>query len=112
VLALLSGAVDSGVMDALRTKPTSQELADVTGVDKGSIAALVEPVFLSRCRSSRCAAGDAPSLETRWLPVYALVVSQPHGHSSRCRYFWHSCVVRERVTRERAKATKSWTRTA
>jgi hypothetical protein len=34
---------------------------------------------------------------------------RPHssGHASRCRYFWHSRVVSERVTRDRAKATSS-----
>ena len=40
VLALLSGAADSGVLDALRTKSTAQQIADVTSIDKESIAAL------------------------------------------------------------------------
>jgi len=31
----------------------------------------------------------------------------PHGHSSTCRYFWHSSRVRERVTRLRARASRS-----
>jgi cyclopropane fatty-acyl-phospholipid synthase-like methyltransferase len=40
VFALLGGAVDSGIMDALRTKSTAQQLADVTGIDEQSITAL------------------------------------------------------------------------
>jgi hypothetical protein len=38
--ALLCGAVDSGVIDALRTKSTAQRLAEVTGIDEQSITAL------------------------------------------------------------------------
>ncbi len=40
VLALLSGALDSGVLDALRSKTTAQQIADVTGMDTEGIAAL------------------------------------------------------------------------
>lgn len=36
-LALLSGAVDSGVIDALRTKSTAQEIADATGTGKDRV---------------------------------------------------------------------------
>lgn len=38
--ALLCGAVDSGVMDALRTKSTAQQVADVTGIDEQSVTVL------------------------------------------------------------------------
>jgi SAM-dependent methyltransferase len=34
VFALLSGAIDSGVMDALRTKRTVQQIAEITKIDK------------------------------------------------------------------------------
>jgi SAM-dependent methyltransferase len=40
VFALLSGAVDSGLMDALRTQSTVQQIADVTGMDTKSIVDL------------------------------------------------------------------------
>ena len=34
VFALLNGAVDSGVIDALQTKRTAQQVADITNIDK------------------------------------------------------------------------------
>jgi hypothetical protein len=40
VLALLNGAVESGVLNALRTKSTAQQIADVTSIDTKSIADL------------------------------------------------------------------------
>jgi SAM-dependent methyltransferase len=40
VLALLDGAVDSGVMDALRTKRSAQQIADITCIDKQIIVDL------------------------------------------------------------------------
>ena len=40
VLALLSGAIDSGVMDALQTKRSAQQIADITSIDKQIIVDL------------------------------------------------------------------------
>jgi len=40
VLALLSGAIDSGVIDALRTKRSAQQISDITNIDKQIIVDL------------------------------------------------------------------------
>jgi SAM-dependent methyltransferase len=83
MLALLNGAVGSGVLDALRTKRTPEQIAAVTSMDRDSIVDLCGALevhgVLRRDGDSYALTPDLPLLSS---PTAAIPLSNVVGHAT------------------------------